>query len=61
LERLLLERNPLSEILAKRNSRADPRSIQEGSSGAATGANADLQAAVKFSLGPCLLSAGLIE
>ena len=48
LERLLLERNPLSEILAKRNSRADPRSIQEGSSGAATGANADLQAAVKF-------------
>jgi hypothetical protein len=55
LERLLLERNPLSEILAKRNPRADPRSIQEGSSGTAAAADTDLQGAVKFV--PCLLSA----
>ena len=48
LERLLLERNPLSEILAERNSRADPRSIQKGSSGTAAAADADLQGAVKF-------------
>ena len=46
LERLLLERNRLSEILAKRNPRADPRSIQEGSSGTAAAADADLQGAV---------------
>ena len=45
LERLLLERNPLSEILAKRNPRADPRSIQEGSSGTTAAADADLQVA----------------
>jgi hypothetical protein len=48
LERLLLERNRLSEILAKRKSRADPRSIQEGSSDTAVAASADLQGAVKF-------------
>ena len=48
LERLLLGRNPLSEILAKRDPRADPGSIQEGSSGAAAAANADLQGTVKF-------------
>ena len=51
LERLLLERNPLSEILAKRDPRADPRSVQEGSSDTATAANADLQGAMK--LVPC--------
>ncbi len=48
LERLLLERNPLSQILAEGNPRADPRSIQEGSSGATTAADADLQGAVRF-------------
>ena len=42
LERLLLERNWLSEILGKGNPRADPRSIQEGSSGITTAADADL-------------------
>ena len=51
LERLLLERIPLSEILAKRDPRADPRSVQEGSSDTATAANADLQGAMK--LVPC--------
>ena len=57
LERLLLERNPLSEILAERDPRADPRSIQEGSSGTAAAAAADLQGAVKFVSVPCLFSA----
>ena len=50
LERLLFERNPLSEILAKRDPRANPRSIPEGSSGTTTAANADLQGAVKIVL-----------
>ena len=45
----------LSEILAEGNPRADPRSIQEGSSDAAGAAAADLQRAVKFVSG-CLLS-----
>jgi hypothetical protein len=36
LERFPLERNRRSEILVKRSPRADPRSIQEGSSGTAT-------------------------
>ena len=43
LERLVLERNPLSEILAERGSRAGSRSIQQGSSGTADGADTDLQ------------------
>jgi hypothetical protein len=43
LERFLLECDPLSEILAERNPRTDPRSIQEGSSGAAAATDADLQ------------------
>ena len=47
LERLLLEGNPLAEILAERNPRADPGAIQEGSSGAAAAAHADLQGTVK--------------
>jgi hypothetical protein len=47
LERFLLERNPLSEVLAEGNPRTYPRSIQEGSSGTAATANADLQGAVK--------------
>ena len=47
LERLLLERNTLSEILAKGNPRAGPHSIQEEPSGSAAAATADLQGAVK--------------
>ena len=46
LERLLLERNRRPEVLAKRKARADPRSVQEGSSGTTAAANADLQGAV---------------
>ena len=46
LERLLLERNRLAEILAKGDPRADPRSIQEGSSGTTAAADTDLQGAV---------------
>ena len=52
-----LKRDRLPEILAERNSRADPRSIQEGSSGAAAAAAADLQGAVKFASVPCPSSA----
>ena len=48
LERFLFERNRLSEILAKGNPRADPGPIQEGSSGTAATANANLQGAVKL-------------
>ena len=48
LERLLFEGNPLSEILAKGNPRADHRPIQQGSSGTVATANADLRGAVKF-------------
>ena len=47
LERLLLERNRHPEILAQGNPRADPRPIQEGSSGAAAAADADLQGPVR--------------
>ena len=47
LERLLLGGNPLAEILAERDPRADPGAIQEGSSGAAAAAHADLQGTVK--------------
>ena len=43
LERFLLERNPLSELLAEGNSRAGPRSIQGRSPAAATAGAADLQ------------------
>jgi hypothetical protein len=43
LERLVLEADRRPEILAKGNPRADPRSIQEGSSSTATGADTDLQ------------------
>ena len=57
LECLLLGRNPLSEILAERNPRADPRPIQKGSSGTATAAAADLQGAVRSVSVPCFLSA----
>src|SRR4029077_8580627 len=46
LERRLLERNRRTEILAERNARADPHTIQEGSSAAAAAADADLQGAV---------------
>jgi hypothetical protein len=55
----VLEADRRPEILAKGNPRADPRSIQEGSSGTAPGANTDLQGAVKFvflSLSAYLLS-----
>ena len=48
LERLLFERNPLSQVLAKGNPRADHRAIREGSSGTAAAANSDLQDAVKL-------------
>jgi hypothetical protein len=51
LERFLLERNWLSEILAKGT---DPCSIREESSGTAAAANTDLQQAVKLSLIPDL-------
>jgi hypothetical protein len=51
LERFLLERNRRAEILAERVPRADPHSIQKGSSDTAAGAYADLQGAVKFVLG----------
>ena len=43
LEHLLLERNPLSELLAEGNSRAGPRSIQGRSPAAATAGAADMQ------------------
>jgi hypothetical protein len=46
LERLVLEADRRPEILAKGNPRANPRSIQEGSSGTAARANANLQGAV---------------
>src|SRR4029077_18443337 len=46
LERRLLERNRRTEILAERNARADPHTIQEGSSAAAAAADADFQGAV---------------
>ena len=46
LERLLLERHPHPEILAEGNPRAGPHSIQEGPSGSAAAATADLQGAV---------------
>ena len=42
LERLLLERNRRPEVLAKGRARADPRSVQEGSSGTAAAAPATL-------------------
>ena len=48
LERLVLERNWLAEILAKRDTRADPCPIQGGASRPAAAAGADLQGAVKF-------------
>jgi hypothetical protein len=48
LERFLLERNRLSEILAKGNPRTDRRSIREGSSGTTATANADLPRAMKI-------------
>ncbi len=48
LERLVLERNWLAEILAKRDTRADPCPIQGGASRPAAAAGADLHGAVKF-------------
>ncbi len=56
LERLLLERNRHPEILAEGNPRADPRPIQEGSSGAAAAADADLQGPVRFVSTTCAAS-----
>jgi hypothetical protein len=46
LECLMLERNPLAEILAEGNAGADPRSIQEEPSGPPAGPAADLQVGV---------------
>ena len=48
LERFLFERNRLSEILVQENPRAGPRPTQQGSSGTAATATADLQGAVKW-------------
>jgi hypothetical protein len=48
LERLLFEGNPLSEVLAKGKPRADYSPVQQGPSGTAATANADLHGAVKF-------------
>jgi hypothetical protein len=48
LERLVLERNWLAEILAKRGTRADPCPIQGGASRPAAAAGTDLLGAVKF-------------
>ena len=48
LERLMLESNPRSEILAEGNPGADHRQVQEGSAACAGAAIADLQGAVTF-------------
>jgi hypothetical protein len=48
LERLLLEGNPLAEVLDKGNARANHPSIREGSSSTATAGNSDLRDTVKL-------------